>query len=217
MTDASVRNDTILGYMMSVRPSKTSHRVLRRRETILEAATDLFAESGYRSTDVQQIADRLKIGKGTIYRYFPTKEELFFAAADRAMHAMEAFIRSRLEGVADDVARIKRAIRSYVEFFRAHPRFVELFVQERAEFRRREVSTYLAHRAGRDGKWRMMFERLLRKERLRVSNADLIIEYLTNGLYGIVFTNALSNWLSEEPVIDEAIDMLLYGFIREGK
>ena len=177
----------------------------------------MFAEFGYRSTDVQQIADRLKIGKGTVYRYFPTKEALFFATADRAMKSMEEFIRERLDGVAGDIARVRRAIRSYIEFYKSHPKFIELFVQERAEFRRRELSTYLTHRAGRDGKWRTMFERLLKQGRLRETNSDLIIEYLTNGLYGIVFTNALSNWLSEEPAVDKAIDMLLYGFIQEAK
>lgn len=192
-----------------------NERMLQRREEILDAATDLFAEFGFRSTDVQQIADRLKIGKGTVYRYFPTKEELFFASADRAMHAMEAFIHSRVETLTDDISRLKMGIRSYIEFYKSHPKFIELFVQERAEFRRREVSTYLAHRTQRDAKWRAMFERLFQQGCLRVSNFDLIIEYLTNGLYGIVFTNALSNWLSEEPVIDDAIDMLLYGFIQK--
>ena len=191
--------------------------MIQRREEILEAATDFFAEFGYRSTDVQQIADRLKIGKGTVYRYFPTKEELFFATADRAMHSMETFIRSQLKGVTDDISRVKKVIRSYIEFFKSNPKFIELFVQERAEFRRRELSTYLTHRSGRDGKWRAMFERLLKKGCLRVSNVDLVIEYLTNGLYGIVFTNVFSNWLSNGPTVDKAIDMLLYGFIQEVK
>ena len=62
-----------------------------------------------------------------------------------------------------------------------------------------------------------MFDRLLKRGCLRVTHADLIIEYLTNGLYGIVFTNVFSNWLSEEPAIENAIDMLLYGFIQEAK
>ena len=196
---------------------QTADRLLKRREKILETATDLFAELGYRSTDVQQIADRLKIGKGTVYRYFPTKEELFFATADRAMKSMEKFIQNRLNRVTDDITRVRKAIRAYIEFYKSHPKFIELFVQERAEFRRRELSTYLTHRAGRDDKWRAMFDRLLKRGCLRVTNADLIIEYLTNGLYGIVFTNVFSNWLSEEPTIDNAIDMLLYGFIQEAK
>jgi AcrR family transcriptional regulator len=49
--------------------------VRRRREEILAAATRIFAQLGYRNTDVQIVADQLKVGKGTVYRYFPSKRE----------------------------------------------------------------------------------------------------------------------------------------------
>src|SRR5205809_668753 len=44
-----------------------------RREQILAAATELFAREGFAQTDLQQVADALGIGKGTVYRYFPSK------------------------------------------------------------------------------------------------------------------------------------------------
>ena len=44
--------------------------VLSRREEILDAATDLFAEHGFTETVTQTLADRLQVGKGTIYRHF---------------------------------------------------------------------------------------------------------------------------------------------------
>jgi AcrR family transcriptional regulator len=68
----------------------------KRKEAILSAATDFFARSGYRNTDVQQIADKVQIGKGTVYRYFPSKEALFFAACDRAMLMMEEYVKSQV-------------------------------------------------------------------------------------------------------------------------
>ena len=50
----------------------------RRREEILDAAASLFAQHGYRSTDMEYVAAALGIAKGTIYRYFTSKEELFW-------------------------------------------------------------------------------------------------------------------------------------------
>ena len=47
----------------------------RRREEILEKAIKLFAKHGYGGTDTQQLADELRVGKGTLYRYFPSKEQ----------------------------------------------------------------------------------------------------------------------------------------------
>src|ERR1051326_3008496 len=41
----------------------------RRREEILRAATCLFAANGFACTDLQDVADKLGVGKGTLYRY----------------------------------------------------------------------------------------------------------------------------------------------------
>ncbi|RAV05092.1 TetR/AcrR family transcriptional regulator [Paenibacillus sp. YN15] len=47
-----------------------------KRDSILKAALQLFAERGYDGTTVPMIADRAQVGAGTIYRYFENKESL---------------------------------------------------------------------------------------------------------------------------------------------
>jgi TetR/AcrR family transcriptional regulator, repressor of fatR-cypB operon len=47
-----------------------------KREAILQAALELFAEYGYHGTAVPQVADRARVGAGTVYRYFESKEAL---------------------------------------------------------------------------------------------------------------------------------------------
>ena len=49
----------------------------RRRGEILDAAGRVFAQRGYPGTDMQAVADTAGVAKGTIYLYFPNKEELF--------------------------------------------------------------------------------------------------------------------------------------------
>jgi AcrR family transcriptional regulator len=46
------------------------------REAILDAAYALFAQRGYDATRMEEIAERAEIGTSTLYRYFPTKDEL---------------------------------------------------------------------------------------------------------------------------------------------
>ncbi len=50
-----------------------------KRPRLVEAACAVFAEKGYASTRVADIADRAGVGKGTVYEYFTSKEELLFA------------------------------------------------------------------------------------------------------------------------------------------
>src|SRR3954453_15619132 len=61
--------------------AKRSPRWQRRREArpaeILDAALDCFAERGFTATRMDDIAARAGVTKGTLYLYFPTKEQLF--------------------------------------------------------------------------------------------------------------------------------------------
>ncbi len=47
-----------------------------KRQAILDAALDLFAERGFHGTAVPLVADRAQVGAGTVYRYFASKEAL---------------------------------------------------------------------------------------------------------------------------------------------
>ena len=47
-----------------------------RREAILDAALELFARLGYHGTAVPEVAARARVGAGTVYRYFASKEAL---------------------------------------------------------------------------------------------------------------------------------------------
>src|SRR5438309_8855627 len=97
-----------------------------RQEQILEAAAKLFAEHGYADTDTQLLADELGVGKGTLYRYFPSKRDLFLAAADRVMRHLREQIDAAIEGIDDPLDRIAVAVRAYLAFFAENPQSVVL-------------------------------------------------------------------------------------------
>ena len=50
-----------------------------KRKAILEAAVELIAEKGYNHTSMQQIADSVEISKGSLYSFFPSKEDLIIS------------------------------------------------------------------------------------------------------------------------------------------
>lgn len=185
-----------------------------RREELLEAATKLFSERGYQNTDVQAIADAIEVGKGTIYLYFPSKEALFFAAVNRAMTQCEEFVKSKALTAKEHISLIKEVVRAYVEFFRKHPHFVELFVQERAVFRFRKECSYYQKKEERTSRWTALFEKIFIAGKLRFQNIPRIISMLHQLFYGIIFTNIFeTDESSFENRINEGIDMILYGIL----
>src|SRR5262245_5589537 len=106
--------------------TKTNHRRAARREAIIQAAAKLFAELGYDSCEMDRVAAKLRIAKGTLYLYFDSKEKLFCECVDDSMRRMQAAVREAAAAQADSLDKIAAAIRAYLEFFDEHPHYVEL-------------------------------------------------------------------------------------------
>src|SRR5262245_27573540 len=124
-----------------------------REQEILEAAVMLFAKHGYADTDTQLLADKPGVGKGKLYRCFPSKRDLFLAAADRVMRMLCSQIDACVAGIDDPLDQIAAAVESYLAFFAEHPEFVELLMQERAQFKDRKKPTYFEHREANIERW----------------------------------------------------------------
>jgi TetR/AcrR family transcriptional regulator len=62
-----------------IAPPKRERRKHDRPGELLEAALDLFVEKGYAATRVEEVAARAGVSKGTLFLYFPSKEDLFKA------------------------------------------------------------------------------------------------------------------------------------------
>ncbi|WP_376747963.1 TetR/AcrR family transcriptional regulator [Pantoea vagans] len=74
---------------------------------IIDAATGVFAEKGYAGTNLDEVARRARIAKGTLYLYFETKEDLFIAVE------LTAF-RTNAEGMEKAVSDFGRPVRDLI-------------------------------------------------------------------------------------------------------
>lgn len=170
---------------MSPKPARQA-----KSESIIRAAMGLFAQHGYDDCDMECVAAKLKIAKGTLYLYFPGKQELFFACVDTAMQELQAAITKARETSADPLLQISRAIRTYVEFFAKHPEYVELMVLERAIFRDRKQATYFSYRDRSRDYWRELYGELIAAGRIRTSLAvETLLDMIGNLVYGTMYTN----------------------------
>ncbi|HEX4056658.1 MAG TPA: TetR/AcrR family transcriptional regulator [Tepidisphaeraceae bacterium] len=178
----------------------------RRREAILKVAGGLFARHGFTATDVQWVADALRISKGTVYRYFPSKEKLFLAAVARGICRMQEHIESAKSGVADKVEEIRAAVIAYLRFFKKNPELVELFIQERAQFKGKHRPIYFQYRDARRGPFREHLAGLLADGRIRDMPLERVIDVLGDVLYGTMFTNHFAG--RDKPFEAQAQDIL---------
>jgi AcrR family transcriptional regulator len=185
-----------------------------RREEILDAATELFAQFGYSDAVTGALAERLGVGKGTLYRHFPSKRDLFLAATDRVMRRMRETIDASVAGIDDPLERTECGIRSFLTFFAAHPQFVELLIQERALFKDRSQPTYVEHRQRYAIRWREHYRALIAAGRVRDIPVERITNVMGDLLYGTIFTNYFAGpRQSPEAQAQDILDVVFGGIL----
>jgi AcrR family transcriptional regulator len=100
-------------------------------ERMLDAAARLFGTQRFHEVRMEDVAAAAAVGKGTLYRYFADKEELYQALLSRAARQLQARLQEEL--VKDMGARTKlvRVVAALVSFFDAQPHLFALV--QRAE------------------------------------------------------------------------------------
>jgi AcrR family transcriptional regulator len=76
------------------------------RAAILRCAAEVFSQRPYHEVLTDEISARLKMGKGTLYRYFPSKEELYFATLVEGLQGMQ----DAIDAVLDEPGPLERTI-----------------------------------------------------------------------------------------------------------
>ena len=109
-----------------------SPKMINKEERKLEialVALDLFAEKGFEATSISQVAQAAGIGKGTIYEYFTSKEDLISSAF---MAWMENMMGPELEDVLMNVKnaeeRLRRSVQLIMEAFVSDERTIKITI-----------------------------------------------------------------------------------------
>lgn len=87
---------------------------VRNRERVLEAAKAVFNAGGPEAS-LEAVAKRAGVGIGTLYRHFPTREDLFEAVYRREVEQLSE-LAEHLRSAKDPVDALRRWLRSAVEF-----------------------------------------------------------------------------------------------------
>jgi TetR/AcrR family acrAB operon transcriptional repressor len=112
---------------MAGAPTKKDEQSTRSRERLVAAATQLFAQRGYRDASVQAIAEAAGISRGSIFWHFGSKEGLLSAVAEAAFRRWEAETLVGDVGDARGLEAVRRALDSHQRFLRDERDVLRLF------------------------------------------------------------------------------------------
>ncbi len=90
-------------------------------DRILKAALDLIGRRGVRRLGMQEIADAAGVSRGTLYRYFPSKDHVLMGAADYDERRFSVGLDAVLALASSPEERIGAFMAYAFEFIRTHP------------------------------------------------------------------------------------------------
>ncbi len=97
------------------------------RKRILEAARKLFLERGFEAANLDEVAQRAGVAKGTIYRYFDSKAELYVEVLVWNAESFVERMRLTLDPSLSPVVQVLQTGRFYVRHYAEHPEYFRIF------------------------------------------------------------------------------------------
>lgn len=160
---------------------------------IEEVAFRLFEESGFEETTVEAIAEAAGIGRRTLFRYYPSKNDILWGRFDESLDRLARTLRS-----APPETSLAEAIRSGIKEFNAlEP---EAVAQHRARMRLlMETPALQAHAVLRHAAWRRVVAEFA-ADRTGASPDDLLPRAAGRWALAIAMT-AYEQWLEDEAAL----------------
>lgn len=127
-----------------------------RREQIVRAAIELFAQRGFNGTTTREIAQAVGVNEALIFRYFQTKQDLYAAIIEYKMKECRSSLQEMLRdawGRRDDRAFFTRLAEEMLRMYREDPSFMRLMLFSALEGHELSRMVYETHA-------REMFEEL---------------------------------------------------------
>jgi len=120
--------------METERISRKEREYLVHREEILSAAEKVFAAKGFFSTTMSDIAREAEFGTGSLYKYFKSKEDLYFTLIDEKVEDINGPVKKELSQKTPAVERIKKVLGLQFEFFERNRDFFRIYASEHTRF-----------------------------------------------------------------------------------
>lgn len=100
---------------------------VEKKERILSVATEEFSKLGFSGTNVNIIADKLKLSVGSLYKYFDTKENFFLTVVSTGVSTLESTLDEVLASPLGFFEKIESLLRIIQTHSREHPQIVNLY------------------------------------------------------------------------------------------
>jgi AcrR family transcriptional regulator len=193
-----------------------------RRNSIIEAAKKLFFAKGLDGTTMDEVADGCELSKGTLYLYFPSKEELALSIILSITGELNTWINEAADSPKNGLDRITDISKAIIRFYKA----------KREEFHFFRYIDQIVIKLGKDnetfGRWKRGIDDMIRailqvartgmedgsiRKNLNPEKAAYLYSNMVMSFMVRILTNSavffMSETYSQDEIIDDMFDMII--------
>ena len=105
-------------------------RTGNKRERLISAAVDLFAEKGYYYTTTAEVSAHAGVAAGTLYLYFNSKDDLLLATLDTFLDEFSLNVMPSVYAGETSTERVENFTSGYLQFIEDHKELAQVFFVE---------------------------------------------------------------------------------------
>jgi TetR/AcrR family transcriptional regulator len=176
--------------------------------TILQAARQCYLHYGVEKTGMQDIAKQAKLARSTIYRYYPTADDLLLALISTEMQAMNRELSKKLARFERPEDVIVEGVVIALKAIPQHPLLSQVFAGDSSSALRQKVwnsPTIVA--LGTDLMATVMHKSLEQGHLQQAVRSEVLIEWVYRIL--LSFLSLPSNWIKTDKQLRAALHALL--------
>ena len=197
---------------------KIEARIEQRKNQILDAASLIFSKEGFVKANTDEIAKAANLGKGTIYRYFKNKRDLFLSVVDRGLNKLKDAILTEVEKTDDPLKKIESAIKTYLSFFEKNSNLIGILIHEQSSFQKRIAKRYFEHYYGNVDRIKQTFRTGIEQGLIKDMDIDSLISVYVSILNGLVYMWQIEGrkyqLIDKVPIVTK---IFFTGIIKDGK
>jgi AcrR family transcriptional regulator len=98
-----------------------------RQSEILQAACRVFARTGFEATTVEAVAAEAGLAKGTLYLYFKSKLDIYIAALQGELEALDVLTRERVKAAMGSSGKVRAFVETRLAYLDDHSDFFKIY------------------------------------------------------------------------------------------
>lgn len=183
----------------------------RRREVIVEAAAELYAENGFLGTSLIVLAERCNYSKSRIYHYYSSKEDILFEVMSSHIEALNAAADQIEAEALEPEAKLRKLVRAFMNVYVGAAARQKVLLNEFSRLPPERRARIVA----RQRRLIDLVERLLGEIQPKLAQSKALSRPVTMLFYGMI--NWTHTWYdpdgpaTADQIADMTVDIMLAG------